>query len=392
MTTTDTRVEPRTGSRLHSLDALRAGALLLGIVLHSLMPFVPGMPWLVSDSRTSEVAWIPIYLIHLFRMALFMLLAGYFGRLVLHRRGTASYLRDRALRIGLPLIAFWPVAVGSLGILVYVNLRLYDVAPPAPPESGAAAMFTPGQLWFLWVLLQCVVIVVAFRALAVRVLGARRSGRAIARIGRWLSLPASLLLAAVPYCLALLLQGNTLGGIMAPATLMPSAPALTAYLGAFVVGWALQADRESMTRIARWWPLYFAVAVISSAIGFVVSDPSSGAALPVAAGVLALAGWSWVYGLLGVCVRFLHSERAWIRYLADSSYWMYLLHLPLLVGFEIALVPLAWPIAVKLALTWLVVSAILLGSYQLLVRPTWVGKWLNGHRYPRKRALADHAG
>ena len=39
--------------------------------------------------------------------ALFMLLAGYFGRLVLQRRGPAAYLRDRVVRIlvGLPATA-----------------------------------------------------------------------------------------------------------------------------------------------------------------------------------------------------------------------------------------------------------------------------------------------
>ena len=42
--------------RLHGLDALRGGALLLGIVLHARMPFLPGGGWLVADSQTSGLA------------------------------------------------------------------------------------------------------------------------------------------------------------------------------------------------------------------------------------------------------------------------------------------------------------------------------------------------
>ena len=56
---------------------------------------------------------------------------------------------------------------------------------------------------------------------------------------------------------------------------------------------------------------------------------------------------------------------------------------------------LAWPIPVKLAVTWAVTAAVLLLSYDLLVRSTWVGRWLNGRRHPRvllaRRRMAEPA-
>lgn len=45
-------------------------------------------------------------MIHLFRMMLFMLLTGYFGRMVALRRGLDDYFRDRAKRILLPVVVF----------------------------------------------------------------------------------------------------------------------------------------------------------------------------------------------------------------------------------------------------------------------------------------------
>ena len=385
--TTTTPTVTTSGIRLHGLDALRAGALLLGIVLHSLLPFIPGLPWLVVDNETSMLAGIPVYVIHLFRMALFMLLAGYFGRMVLHRRGSRAYLKDRLVRILLPFVVFWPISVLPLGVLVVVNSQLQGAELPQPPSAGDAAgnpvaSFNPGQLWFLLVLIQCAVIVVVLRSIAVRLFGQDRCASITAAIGRVLSVPGGVLLAAIPYAIALLLQGSVIGGVIAPATILPEIPAMTVYLGAFVVGWALHANPGGLTRIARWWPVYLGAAVILSIVGVGQSDPATPAPLPLAATVMALAAWSWVYALLGLCVRFLHTERPWIRYLADASYWMYLIHLPLLVGFEMLLVSQPWPILVKLGLTWLVVGTVLVASYHLLVRSTPVGRWLNGHRYP----------
>ena len=383
-TTTPTVTTPRV--RLHGLDALRAGALLLGIVLHSLLPFVPGVPWLVVDDESTMVAGIPVYVIHLFRMALFMLLAGYFGRMVLQRRGTRAYLKDRAVRILLPFVAFWPLAVLPLGVLAVVNAQLQGTELPQPQATDAGGnpvgSFNPGQLWFLLVLIQCVVIVVVLRTVAVRLLGQDRCASITAAAGRVLSAPGGVLLAAIPYALGLLLQGSTLGGVIAPATILPEAPALTVYLGAFAVGWTMHSVPDGLPRIARWWPMHLGVAVIASIVGLAQSDPSTPTPLLLSATVMALAGWCWVYALLGLCVRFLHAERPWIRYLADASYWMYLIHLPLLVGFEILLVAQPWPILVKLGLTWLVVGAVMVVSYHLLVRSTPIGRWLNGHRYP----------
>lgn len=373
---------PTRTTRLHGLDALRSGALALGIVLHSLMPFAPGLPWLVSDSRSTELAWVPLYWIHLFRMVLFMLLAGYFGRLVLHRRGSGAYLKDRLHRIGLPLIAFWPVAVLSLVVLAVVNVAVRGVTPAQPPNAQGTPplllLFSPGHLWFLLVLLECVVITVTVRAAAVRILGGERCARISAGIGRLLSAPAGVAVVAVPYFACLLLQGDTAQGIIAPATIIPSVPALTAYLGAFLAGWFLQADPGSLTRLARQWPVQLAVAVVLAVAGLMLRPDLI--SLPGHAAIIALAGWSWAYALIGLCVRFLTRERPAVRYLADASYWSYLLHLPLLVGFEILIADSPWPIPAKLLLTWVVVGALLLVSYDLLVRSTWIGKWLNGHR------------
>lgn len=378
-------------TRLHGLDALRAGALGLGILLHSLLPFVPGMPWLISDSDSTPAAAVVTDWIHLFRMVLFMALAGYFGRMVVQRRGSRRFLKDRAMRIGLPVLAFWPLAVLPLGLLAALGaaMRGQEIAPPQPTPGtpGILLLFTPGHLWFLVVLMQCVLISLAVRALTVRLLGREPAGQLARRIGDGLSSPAGVFLAAVPYLVCLLLQGTVMGGIHEPATILPSLTALTAYLGAFAVGWFLHARTGSLDRIGLTWRVHLAAAVMATIAGWII-EPGQ-LPLGVHAAMTALAGWTWTFALIGMSARFLHRESPAMRYLADASYWSYLMHLPVLVAIQIFLADLTWPILIKLVFTWTITALVLLGSYEGFVRSTWIGKWLNGHR--RERALSTSA-
>ena len=366
--------------RLHGLDAVRSGALLLGIVLHSLLPFTD-IVWMINDSERSIVALWVSGTIHLFRMALFMLLAGYFGRMVTLRRGPGSYFRDRAKRILLPAVVFWPFTVIPLGLLAMYGASVRGLpAPMASEPASPLMMFTPGQLWFLLVLFEIATLVLLARAALLRFLGAERAGRAATRIGEVLSHPAGVLLPALVFVAALLLQGGEpVGGIIAPTTIVPEAASTLGYLGAFVTGWFLHASPGSMRRIARNWLLMLALGLIATVVAWFPGVPREAVMVAVA-----LAGWLLGFGLLGAAVRFLDREHTWIRYLANASYWMYLVHLPLLVLFEIPLADLGWPILVKLLLTWAVTTAVLLTTYELLVRHTWLGAWLNGRRYPRR--------
>ncbi|MBC7983191.1 MAG: hypothetical protein H7Y02_04975, partial [Candidatus Obscuribacterales bacterium] len=75
------------------------------------------------------------------------------------------------------------------------------------------------------------------------------------------------------------------------------------------------------------------------------------------------------------------------RYLADASYWMYIMHLPLVVALQALMMqwPLHW--SIKYALILSITFALLLLSYHYWVRPTYIGEVLNGRRYPRSSQL-----
>jgi len=96
--------------RRDDLDALRAVAMLLGIVLHASLAYF-SFPWPVQDSRQDPSFALVYALIHGFRMPLFFILSGFFTMLTLRRRGLKALLAQRFLRIFLPLF------VASLTIL-----------------------------------------------------------------------------------------------------------------------------------------------------------------------------------------------------------------------------------------------------------------------------------
>jgi peptidoglycan/LPS O-acetylase OafA/YrhL len=96
----------------------------------------------------------------------------------------------------------------------------------------------------------------------------------------------------------------------------------------------------------------------------------------------ALTMWLFVFGTLGFFQeRCPGHSRAW-RYVADSSYWIYLVHLPLVAGLQIWMASWDWPGVVKFLLLNLVAFVILFASYHFLVRSTFIGRVLNGRAYP----------
>src|SRR5690606_41208149 len=90
--------------RLHALDAVRGGALLLGIVVHLSMSFWPMPFWPIRDSDPTPVLSTTFLVLHIFRMSLFFLIAGFFAHLLFHKRGPAGFIKDRLKRIGIPFI------------------------------------------------------------------------------------------------------------------------------------------------------------------------------------------------------------------------------------------------------------------------------------------------
>ena len=93
--------------------------------------------------------------------------------------------------------------------------------------------------------------------------------------------------------------------------------------------------------------------------------------------------WLLILGVAGLFLRYLSGHSALGRYLCDSSYFLYIAHLPVILAFQLLLKDL-WllPPLAKAMLALAGTIAVLLPVYRWAVRPTFIGAVLNGRRYP----------
>jgi glucan biosynthesis protein C len=68
------------------------------------------------------------------------------------------------------------------------------------------------------------------------------------------------------------------------------------------------------------------------------------------------------------------------RYLADASYWIYLVHLPIVITLAGLLAHTTLPVFVKFIVVFGGTTASCIASYRLFVRSTPIGWLLNGRR------------
>ncbi len=132
-----TNAEQATASieRRHDLDALRAFAMLLGIVLHGALAFIPG-GWAVTDASVEGDGTpfaVLVAAIHGFRMPVFFLMSGFFTAMLWRQRGLQALVTHRARRVLLPLVI-------AMIIVIPLTWAAWDYAENASKavDDGAA--------------------------------------------------------------------------------------------------------------------------------------------------------------------------------------------------------------------------------------------------------------
>ena len=387
------------GNRYHSLDSLRATMMMLGLVLHTSINYVPILPvdagWPYQDAQTSPMFdWLIVF-IHVFRMPVFFTVAGFFAAYLLETRGAPAFLRHRWNRIGIPLFVGVLVMLPATGGAMFYAQQ-FSAAPPLPDTAPQAASLDVlwnnllMHLWFLYYLLLFCLAAALLASLARRV----PEGWRIAFLdifGRFVNRGMIVILAA--------LSGITLhqmeswsfdyhGGLLPPARIPLS------YALFFLFGWLLYLRRDALDGFKRpaWFNLAAGIVFFLVHRHFVntgcadmhLCNTTATLEHVGAIAFLAPAVWFLVYGFLGVFLRYLDTPNPRWRYLLDASYWMYIVHPPVVMVLPTFLAPVALPAGIKFALVLGVATILILISYHYCVRSTFIGRQLNGRRYPRR--------
>jgi peptidoglycan/LPS O-acetylase OafA/YrhL len=392
--------------RLHALDAVRGFALIVGIFFHGAAGYIEGFPEVLWPMRepSSATLGVVFFVSHMFRMSLFFLIAGFFGRMLIERRGTARFVRDRARRILLPLVAGLPIilllfgALAALGFLLsgmsvadIVRMQERQLNTPSPEPA-----FPWVHLWFLYYLLLFYGGALAMRAVA-RI---DRSGRVLAALdaavrfclsGVWGAAVIGLPIAAYFYALD---GWASWTGFLAPLALAPQPPSVLSYGVPFAFGWLAHRQTDCLLALQRRWIAFIASAIALTAISLWLGgitpqwEPYLDDRTLLWYSAAYMTGtWCWIFGLIGLAVRYWSEASPRRRYIADSSYFLYLLHLPVLSFFAAWWNPLPWHWTIKYPLQIAATLFVLLLAYRYLVRSTFIGATLNGRRYPRSPAV-----
>jgi peptidoglycan/LPS O-acetylase OafA/YrhL len=334
------------------LDGARVLAMALVIVTHAAIAYmVTPVGWALQDRSQFLGVDLWVWIIRAFVMPTFFWLSGYFARVTLEMHGVRGYVRQRLTRVAVPLvIALVPVSLAVDALWDWgraVELRGV-VADNVPKLTASELPVQLGHLWFLYYLVWFSAAALVARLVRVRVPAA--AAIAIAAIG----IPAGVLV------------GMRVVHTDTPLGFVPD-PAILVHMGAyFAWGWLAHARPGELARYARW--LGGALAIAALALGIVLVTLYRGltevAAPPVyasaASGVFSAA---MIVIVLGACMRFVTRTTPAMRAAADASYWVYIVHLPVVVLLQIVAAPLPLPWFAKLPAIAAIAAAVSFGVY-----------------------------
>tara|TARA_B100000029_G_scaffold514985_1_gene619929 strand:- start:33 stop:1874 length:1842 start_codon:yes stop_codon:yes gene_type:complete len=410
------------------MDSLRAVAMFLGLVLHATVVFAL---WTNDVNRPhdepSKILHYAFEFIHLFRMQIFFLVAGFFSLMVCQKRGAASFAKNRFMRIVVPfmicVVLIQPLAAAQYMVDVVgegdsLASRYFDFLLN-PEYILREQRFTGNWFWHFWFLHMLIYYIGGFLLVFI---ATKRFNLKFGFVPRLLEILSGkcgviiLTLVTVP-CL---MFSPAFGEVPTIGT----APDTVVYYGLFfTMGIMLFANQVALDRfvgnikyhlipfvvcvciliplidevrlksppevLLQNLSLYTGVEAEVSLIGSfpVVQNPFNFTGVTASFDwylmniLRAYTAWCGVFLFIALFKRFCSTQSALGRYAADSAYFIYLIHFPMqLIMSEY----LRDSIDSSIACFWLC----LLGStvlcvilYHLTCRTTPIGILLSGRRY-----------
>jgi peptidoglycan/LPS O-acetylase OafA/YrhL len=241
------------------------------------------------------------------------------------------------------------------------------------------------HLWFLWFLWWLVLGYAALSALAAWLPAVRLPGWLVLSPARYLWLVP---LTMIPQAYMGNAGASPLFGPDTSTGLLPVPHVLAYYAIFFGFGALYYGCDDPSGRIgARWGlPLALGLLVVLPLGLAIVAGQSLGLDAPTrrALSIALQAAYPWLltFGLMGLFRRACPSENPKVRYVSDSAYWLYLVHLPLIIAAQHLVRDWPLPAVAKFLLITAAATAFLLWTYGAFVRYTRIGRFLNG---PRER-------
>ncbi len=318
--------------RLHDWDALRGIMMLLGIVLHAGLSFVdyPVLDfWPYKFSKTNIFFDFIVTVIHLYRVPVFFIIAGFFMTKQLDKYGQKKAIVKRIKRILVPFVVAM-LFITPWVIYAFATLMqgLDEITFVGVLDYWRLSLHYTVHFWFLYYLMFFYLVHLLYWNLLKRYVG---------KISVHPEIVPLILLAQV---LVLFFWGND--SIHASYSFLPPLGSVLYYFGYYTIGiWVsdnlaifesrIQLSRSRIIKYYGIVSVYLLVRLFESFFRPQVFGILLEAILTVGVSVSLIL---FTFGLFKILFA---QEKKWVKQMAQSAYFVYLIHLPIVLWLVIFL-------------------------------------------------------
>ena len=362
--------------RIIAFDLMRAIMLFLLVAFHAGISFMnselnPNL-WFFKDSSTHIFFDGFLGFVHTFRHPAFFVISGYVTHQMFQKYSWKEVLSKRFKRLFIPML----ITIVLMGPVVHIlfaqlkgNVEAFSLEVIYPSSKGHPYRVSTIYVWFLYYLLLFSAVHLVLERFAIGAFFKRF------KLGiNWFLKTVLILTVLVMGCL-MAWQENSLFG---DYHLNPAWPSVGGYLVFYIFGIFLANREDALGKIKQFGMLFVILGTVSfvaySTQGMLVLKEEGNAMrfnyiLMISSG---LATVFYSFGFLGLALKYYTKQNKMVSYIGKSSYFLYLIHFPILLYFLKISVGFEWNVFIKF---FFVLITTCIGS--LMLNIIWLKAWRN---------------
>lgn len=316
-------------NREPAFDALRVYLLFLGFIFHSLLSYI-NTPiydlWPYKDKDHLILFDGIAALIHSFRMPAFFFISGYFADKMFHNQNSFKVFKKRIYRLGIPFIIsmliFFPIINIGFSLSNGIN-NIFSLDCIYPKLESNDSRLHTSYLWFLYYLI--IFSLIHFNIIRLKITLFFKHTSVL------------LIIISLIVILMLILFFHQQFELNGSYNFFPKLTSLLGFFLFYLSGIVFSRNNQFLTAIARSSILIsFTGVTIFSVYAYLVSkNPiyainSNHINLKIQL-LYSLLSVTLTLSTIGLFVRFYKKSFPWVKYFSDSSYFLYLIHLPIII-------------------------------------------------------------
>jgi peptidoglycan/LPS O-acetylase OafA/YrhL len=326
--------------RISYVDNLRIFLIILVVLHHLAITYGAPGGWYYVENNADSLSILPLAIFvatnQSFFMGLFFFIAAYFSVGSLDRKGSKLFLRDRFIRLGIPLL-FYFFVLSPLTIYLLVQ-QDNEVTTSFFEFLFAGRGWGFGPMWFVEALLYFTILYLGYRYLRKPV-----QSQTAVHLGfpaNWMIILFVLFLALITFLIRIWLP---VGWVLDPLGFQ--FPHFPQYISLFILGIIAFRNNwlSSITYKAgmRWFLVAQALIFIVFPALFILGGATSGNTEPFMGGLHwqsfcyaiweQFVGFSLIIGLIGIFKKNMNTTSRWTRTMSTAAYGVYIVHPPILV-------------------------------------------------------------